>query len=571
MRRVALVFALAGCHVHGAGSQPGQPSPASSRALDVDAQAPARGGRVLEGVLAVTVGSSHACARREDASVWCWGSNYTGQLGRDDVESSLVARRVDGLPAVVEIVAGSDRTCAIDRDGDVWCWGANFRGEVDANRERTPVPPWVSIVVCSRDDEDLDSRNLRFSPQRVAGVHGATHLAFGLYHSCAATPEGVSCWGSAEYGAIGGEQRDAGFERVRIPMTAPRALVAGNVHTCALDGEGQAWCWGLAHLMDDVAELPHRVQGVPPGTALAVIGTQTCLRAEDESTWCWGGERPEPADLGEGEGDGEAEGDGDGEAAAEGEVEQDLWDRFRPVPERVTLPGPWSRFIHTNGFSCTIEDDGDVTCVDEDRSPARVSIEGIGAPVTALAGDMVVCSRSTQGRAHCFSAYDDRVYVADWAGVGGRAMPVMLELDPNAPIELPEGAVVHPQARPPVEERVCRGTVGECTHRQGSIECRCDDETHRQTVDPAGVAWYDDEGCFRALAAACGPGHPEAVGVSCRGPQGNCTVTVGSRSTVSCGCASGDGMAASGEDAWTGRSDAELVEICQAQLVAECG
>jgi hypothetical protein len=42
----------------------------------------------LEKVVALTTGSSHACALTDDARVWCWGSNEYGQLGRGTVDAN---------------------------------------------------------------------------------------------------------------------------------------------------------------------------------------------------------------------------------------------------------------------------------------------------------------------------------------------------------------------------------------------------------------------------------------------------------------------------------------------------
>jgi alpha-tubulin suppressor-like RCC1 family protein len=88
----------------------------------------------------IASGGRHSCALRQDGSVWCWGENGRGQLGRGDVsecrsgsgwlfscrpEEGLVPSRVQGLPGDIQDLAlGATTSCAIDGRGDAWCWGS---------------------------------------------------------------------------------------------------------------------------------------------------------------------------------------------------------------------------------------------------------------------------------------------------------------------------------------------------------------------------------------------------------------------------------------------------------------
>jgi alpha-tubulin suppressor-like RCC1 family protein len=63
-----------------------------------------------------------------DGSVWCWGSNAQGQLGR---EGGVAPAPVVGLTgAMAQIAAGAGHTCAFRDDGRAWCWGANLYGQL---------------------------------------------------------------------------------------------------------------------------------------------------------------------------------------------------------------------------------------------------------------------------------------------------------------------------------------------------------------------------------------------------------------------------------------------------------
>lgn len=74
------------------------------------------------------------------------------------------------------------------------------------------------------------------------------------------------------------------------------AVAAGAEHTCALDGDGRAWCWGSnSHGQLGVAkrhrgaDAPVAVNGVTRFRAIAAGGEHTCAIAPDDRPWCWGG------------------------------------------------------------------------------------------------------------------------------------------------------------------------------------------------------------------------------------------------------------------------------------------
>lgn len=77
----------------------------------------------------VAAGEAHACARRSDQTVVCWGANDSGQVGDGTLDDATSAKQVPGLTGVVQIVAGAEHTCARHADGSVSCWGSSYNGQ----------------------------------------------------------------------------------------------------------------------------------------------------------------------------------------------------------------------------------------------------------------------------------------------------------------------------------------------------------------------------------------------------------------------------------------------------------
>lgn len=96
-------------------------------------------------VTAVALGAYHGCVVRANASVWCWGQNLMGQLGREG--GTEEAASIPGLSARA-IGAGPYRTCALTTAGTVACWGQNERGSVgvEADGAMVRVPTVVRAL-----------------------------------------------------------------------------------------------------------------------------------------------------------------------------------------------------------------------------------------------------------------------------------------------------------------------------------------------------------------------------------------------------------------------------------------
>ncbi|MFP5224634.1 MAG: RCC1 repeat-containing protein [Actinomycetota bacterium] len=88
------------------------------------------------GAIGLAVGADHACALLSSSSMRCWGANESGQLGDGTTTQRRQATPVSGLNQVRKVVAGGSTTCVIGSagtgdlgDDTMFCWGSNDSGQ----------------------------------------------------------------------------------------------------------------------------------------------------------------------------------------------------------------------------------------------------------------------------------------------------------------------------------------------------------------------------------------------------------------------------------------------------------
>ena len=83
-------------------------------------------------------------ALRNDGTVWAWGNNGYGQVGRSC--SECLPRAVSGLTGTfTQVLARADTSFALRSDGTLWAWGFNGHGQLGRNltagtNSSTPAP-----------------------------------------------------------------------------------------------------------------------------------------------------------------------------------------------------------------------------------------------------------------------------------------------------------------------------------------------------------------------------------------------------------------------------------------------
>jgi alpha-tubulin suppressor-like RCC1 family protein len=122
-------------------------------------------------------------------------------------------------------------------------------------------------------------------------------IVTGVLHTCGLDAQGAAyCWGTNSHAELG----VLGFSGTRIPTRLLgnlvfRSISAGATHTCALTANGSAYCWGDAyHGQVGVpgvfyAEVPTPVSGGLFFSAIAAGHSITCaIQSQSGALYCWG-------------------------------------------------------------------------------------------------------------------------------------------------------------------------------------------------------------------------------------------------------------------------------------------
>lgn len=200
------------CWGNPSAGQTGHPSDGSTQTSPEALPAEVPG---LDSVTSVAVGEQSACALLSNGSVFCFGFNALGMLGREpDVDggppTDAVPRAVSAPSSVrfAQIVAHEYGFCALDTSSAVWCWGRNRFGETGSgafDADAGIVTPEVVTV-----------------PTKVPGLVDVEKLATtGLARfQCALVRGGsVKCWGDDAYGSIGIAPADGSATVSAAPVT----------------------------------------------------------------------------------------------------------------------------------------------------------------------------------------------------------------------------------------------------------------------------------------------------------------------------------------------------------------
>ncbi|WII71665.1 hypothetical protein QJS83_14445 [Bdellovibrio sp. 22V] len=263
------------------------------------------GGRVQK----VATGFHHTCVLLFSGEVKCWGSNNYGQLGYDDqVARGASAGSVSSLAPVhlgagrtaIDIATGSYFTCAVLDNGDVKCWGDNWAGQLGQNDIANRGGTVGSMAA--------------LSAVNLGAGRTAKMITAGYDHVCAILDtDDIKCWGNGGDGQLGSDDSfDLGDDANEMATLAivnvgagrkVKYIAAGGLHTCAILDNDDLKCWGYNgsgqlgyDSWDNIGDLPGQMAALGPvnigagrkAQQVALAEEHTCVILDTNEVKCWG-------------------------------------------------------------------------------------------------------------------------------------------------------------------------------------------------------------------------------------------------------------------------------------------
>jgi alpha-tubulin suppressor-like RCC1 family protein len=273
---------------------------------------------------AVTAGRAHYCGLI-DSAAFCWGANYSGSVGDSTTTAREAGVHVLHAPPFVQISSGEDFNCGLTSQGTVACWGDNFVFQLGSSlggEFHSAIPLQTNLrfvalttggahtcglvsdgtVYCWGGSDALGPAHGgdTWVPQLFSGFPRFTSIKAGYRHTCGETANGeVYCWGSNVDGQLGIGQKGVGQDSTPAPVisSVPLGHIApAFLHSCALDPNGAAYCWGDNRWGGlGTGDTISHFQAVPvignlSFVSLAASGSGTCGLTADGVVYCWGTE-----------------------------------------------------------------------------------------------------------------------------------------------------------------------------------------------------------------------------------------------------------------------------------------
>ncbi len=256
----------------------------------------------------------HTCGVRADGSLWCWGVNTDGQLGRGETDLTAIdePQRVDDATDWVQVAVGSAHSCALKRDRTLYCFGRGTNGQLGRGTTADELVPavlggtWEEVRAYGVRTCGVSAGGaLRCWGVRSDGTAGPTPTPIGSASNWVSVTIGTAVCGVDEdhtawcFGGNGSGELGVGDHVERTTLTQVgteedwRSLSGGRSHTCGMRGD-VPYCWGdnqSGQLGLGVRGFKSTPTEIDAATAWSIVDANvstTCAIDGSSLLHCWG-------------------------------------------------------------------------------------------------------------------------------------------------------------------------------------------------------------------------------------------------------------------------------------------
>ena len=171
----------------------------------------------------------NSAAIKTDGTLWCWGSNASGQIGDNTITSrSSPVQTIAFGTNWKQAACGALYMAAVKNDGTLWCWGVNSNGCLGDNTTLSKSSPVQTVTFASNWKQVSCGDN--------------------TVNTYATKTDGTLwCWGSNNSGQLGDNtvtDKSSPVQTVAYGTNWKQVYAGGN--GCgAIKTDGTLWMWGL--------------------------------------------------------------------------------------------------------------------------------------------------------------------------------------------------------------------------------------------------------------------------------------------------------------------------------------
>lgn len=223
------------------------------------------------------LGQLFCAAIKTDGTLWAWGQNTMGQLGRNNSSSfsAVPGQTVLDGSCWTQVSCGYRHIAAIKNDGTLWTWGRNTYGQLGDNTRIHRSSP-VQTLALGNNWQAVECGDDEIVALKKDGT--------------------IWAWGGNSYGNLG--------DNSTIHRSSPVQIYGGGTNWiqisyrsavgCAIKSDGTLWLWGYngrGELGDNtVLHRSSPVQTVAGGNNWRQISHNLSAAAlkKDNTLWTWG-------------------------------------------------------------------------------------------------------------------------------------------------------------------------------------------------------------------------------------------------------------------------------------------